>query len=392
MTAEHENFTGGLNREAAAGLMLVGAALLAMIVANSPLHHHYDHLLETKVALGIEPLVLDKNILHWINDGLMALFFFLVGLEIKREVTIGALANAKTAILPIVAAVGGMMVPAMIYAAITWEDPTALHGWAIPAATDIAFAIGVLALLGRRVPPALKIFLLALAIIDDLGAIIIIALFYTTNLSPTSLGLAALGLLALFALNRSNVLKIWPYAFLGFFVWLCVLKSGVHATIAGVATALMIPVSGEKRTKEGPLEQLEHTLQPWISFVIVPIFAFANAGVSLKGITPASLLEPVPLAIALGLFIGKTTGIYAFARTAISAGLAEMPAHATRMQLLGVAMLGGIGFTMSLFIGSLAFPGADRAAELRIGVLAGSIISATIGYIVLRHAYSRNRP
>jgi NhaA family Na+:H+ antiporter len=391
VTEEHENFTGGLNREAAAGMVLVAAATAAMIVANSPVHDLYDRLLDTKIPLGIAPLVLSKSVLHWVNDGLMALFFFVVGLEIKREVTIGALAKARTALLPVAAAIGGMIVPAMIYAAITWDDPTAFQGWAIPAATDIAFAIGVLALLGNRVPPALKIFLLALAIIDDLGAIIIIALFYSSELSWLSLALAAAGLIALFAVNRANVLKIWPYALLGLFVWLCVLKSGVHATIAGVATALMIPIAGEKRGAEGPLEHLEHTLQPWISFAIVPIFAFANAGVSLQGITPGHLLTPVPFAIAAGLYFGKAIGIYGFATAAISAGLSEMPARATRLQLFGVAMLGGIGFTMSLFIGSLAFPEADRAADLRIGVLAGSILSAVSGYLILRHSYHRKR-
>lgn len=390
MTAEHENFTGGINREAAAGMILVAAAGLAMVAANSPLSQLYDHLLETEITLGIAPLALTKNIIHWVNDGLMALFFFLVGLEIKREVTVGALADPKKASLPVIAALGGMIFPAMIYAAITWSDPIAIRGWAIPAATDIAFALGILALLGNRVPAALKVFLLALAIIDDLGAIIIIAVFYSAKLSAMSLAFAAAGLLALYALNRSNVMRIWPYLFLGFFVWLCVLKSGVHATIAGVATALMIPVTGQIPGKESPLEYLEHKLQPWITFAILPIFAFANAGVSLTGITPGHLLTKIPLAIALGLFFGKTVGIYSFARAAIRAGLGVMPAGATRLQLLGVSTLGGIGFTMSLFIGSLAFPGSGHAADLRIGVLSGSIVSAIVGYMILRRAYARS--
>ncbi|MEQ1671034.1 MAG: Na+/H+ antiporter NhaA, partial [Hyphomicrobium sp.] len=288
----------GHNGEAAAGLALMGAAILAMIVANSPLAGHYAGLLDTKASLGIAPFVLTKNVLHWINDGLMAIFFFVVGLEIKREVMIGALANRKSAMLPVIAAAGGMIIPAMIYSAITWNDPTALRGWAITAATDIAFAVGVLAMAGNRVPPSLKIFLLALAIIDDLGAILIIALFYSGQLSIMSLGLAALGLLVLWGFNRRGVMSVWPYIIVGLFVWLCVLKSGVHATIAGVATALMIPIIGERGTRTGPLEKLEHALTPWVAFAIVPLFAFANAGVSLAGLTPAHLASEVPLAIA----------------------------------------------------------------------------------------------
>ena len=276
-----------------------------------------------------------------------------------------------------------MIIPAMIYAAINWNDDTALRGWAIPAATDIAFAIGVLALLGKRVPASLKIFLLTLAIIDDLGAILIIAFFYTSDLSWMSLALAAAGMLVLVTLNHRNVVNIVPYLLVGAFVWLCVLKSGVHATIAGVATALTIPIKGAPGSKEGPVEILEHALVPWVSFAIVPIFAFANAGVSLTGITPAQGLGPVPLGIALGLFIGKAIGIYGFAITAIGARLSDMPKGATKTQLFGVAVLGGIGFTMSLFIGTLAFPDPARAAELRIGVLAGSILSACVGYLIL---------
>lgn len=375
--------------EAAAGLALMAAAVLAMIVANSPLAAMYDEVLHSKLTLGIAPYALTKDVLHWINDGLMAIFFFVVGLEIKREVAIGALANRKTATLPVIAAIGGMIVPAMIYSAINWRDQAALRGWAIPAATDIAFAVGVLALLGSRVPISLKIFLLALAIIDDLGAILIIALFYSADLSWMSLLLAAAGLLVLWGFNRSNVMSVWPYIIVGLIVWLCVLKSGVHATIAGVATALMIPISGARGTTARPLETLEHALVPWVSFAIVPIFAFANAGVSLQGLSPANLLAPVPLGIALGLFAGKAIGIYGFARTAISAGLSEMPKGASHAQLFGVAVIGGIGFTMSLFIGTLAFPDPSRAADLRIGVLTGSILSAVAGYLILSQCHSR---
>lgn len=368
----------------------MAAATLAMIVANSPLAPIYNDALHTKLPLGYPPFVLSKDVLHWINDGLMAIFFFVVGLEIKREMAIGALANRKTALLPVIAAVGGMLVPAMIYAAINWGDAAAMRGWAIPAATDIAFAVGVLALLGSRVPVSLKIFLLALAIIDDLGAIIIIALFYSSDLSWMSLLFAALGLLVLWGFNRSNVTNVWPYVIVGLIVWLCVLKSGVHATIAGVATALMIPLAGKKGSTARPLETLEHALVPYVSFAIVPLFAFANAGVSLAGITPANLLAPVPLGIALGLFVGKAIGIYGFARTAISAGLSEMPKGANNAQLFGVAVIGGIGFTMSLFIGTLAFPDPSRAADLRIGVLTGSILSALAGYLILSQCHSRS--
>jgi Na+:H+ antiporter, NhaA family len=277
----------------------------------------------------------------------------------------------------------------MIYASITWDDPAALRGWAIPTATDIAFAIGVLALLGRRVPASLKLFMLALAIIDDFGAIIVIALFYSGELSGISLLLAASGLLVLWGFNRSNIVNVWPYILVGLFIWLCVLESGVHATIAGVATALMIPISGKNRSTARPLESLEHALVPWVSFAILPLFAFSNAGVSLKGITPENLLAPVPLAIALGLFAGKAIGIYGFAQTSIRAGLAHMPHGATNAQLFGVAVLGGVGFTMSLFIGTLAFPDPSRAAYLRIGVLTGSILSAFAGYLILSQCHSR---
>ncbi|MGB4866061.1 MAG: Na+/H+ antiporter NhaA [Hyphomicrobium sp.] len=381
--------TSDQNNEALAGMALMAAAILAMVVANSALAPIYNDALHSKLALGISPFVLSKDVLHWINDGLMVIFFFVVGLEIKREVAIGALSKGKTAFLPVIAALGGMIVPAMIYAAITWDDPVAVRGWAIPAATDIAFAIGVLALLGSRVPVSLKIFLLALAIIDDLGAIIVIAVFYSGDLSWMSLLLAAAGLLVLWGFNRSNVMSVWPYILVGLFVWLCVLESGVHATIAGVATALMIPISGKKGSTARPLETLEHALVPWVSFAIVPLFAFANAGVSLQGITPESLLAPVPLAIALGLFVGKAVGIYSFARASIRAGLSEMPLSATHAQLFGVAVLGGIGFTMSLFIGTLAFPDPSRAAELRIGVLTGSTLSAIAGYLILSQCHSR---
>ena len=365
----------GVDREAAASLTLLAAAVLALIVANSPLRESYESLFSTRVTIGLRAL--SKPLLFWTNDGLMAVFFFLVGLEIKREVLRGALSSRRTASLPAIAAFGGMVVPAMIYASINWDNEIALRGWAIPAATDIAFAVGVLALLGPRVPPALKVFLLALAIIDDLGAILIIAFFYTSDLSVLALALAASGVALLALLNRTNVMRVWPYLLVGAFVWLCVVKSG------GVATAIAVPLTGAKKGQEGPLESLENRLDPWVSFFILPIFAFANAGVSLAGISAAEVLSPIPLGIALGLLIGKPLGIYAFARTAIRSGVGAMPAGASQVQLFGTAILGGIGFTMSLFIGMLAFPGALESAEVRLGVLAGSLMSAVVGYLVL---------
>jgi Na+:H+ antiporter, NhaA family len=369
------------HHEAAGGLVLVAAALLALLASNSPLEGLYGGLLATPVGVRIGLLAIDKPLLLWINDGLMAIFFFLVGLEIKRELLRGELSTFSQAILPVVAAIGGMAVPAIIYIALNAEDPTALRGWAIPAATDIAFAVGVLALLGASVPSTLKIFLLAIAIIDDLGSIVIIALFYTEQLSFASLALAAVGIAVLATLNVRGVTRLAPYALTGVFIWACVLKSGVHATLAGVVVALAIPLGKEG----GPslLEELEENLHPWVAFAVLPLFAFANAGVSLEGLSLAKLLEPIPQGIALGLFAGKTIGIFGATWIAVMGGLASKPEGATWLQILGVAMLGGIGFTMSLFIGMLAFPDPAQAASLRLGVLAGSLASAAAGYAVL---------
>jgi Na+:H+ antiporter, NhaA family len=379
------------HHEAAGGLVLVVAALLALLASNSPLASLYDGFLDTPVGVRVGPLALDKPLLLWVNDGLMAVFFFLVGLEIKRELLQGELSTFGQAILPVVAAFGGMVVPAVIYVAINAEDPAALRGWAIPAATDIAFAVGVLALLGPRIPSALKIFLLALAIIDDLGAIVIIALFYTENLSFASLALAALGLAILAALNMRGVRRLAPYALTGLLIWVCVLKSGVHATLAGVVVALAIPLKSLGEGEPSPLEQLEESLHPWVAFAVLPLFAFANAGVSLEGVSLARLLEPIPLGIATGLFAGKTIGIFGATWIAVMGGIAGKPEGATWLQVLGVAMLGGIGFTMSLFIGMLAFPDPAQAASLRLGVLAGSLTSALAGYALLA-ASSRSPP
>jgi Na+:H+ antiporter, NhaA family len=369
-----------LNSEAAGGLVLMGVAALALLVANSPLGAAYFAALDTYV-LGL-------SVLHWINDALMAVFFLLVGLEIKREVLDGQLSTWPRRALPGIAALGGMVVPALIYVALNWGQPETLRGWAIPAATDIAFALGVLSLLGPRVPVSLKVFLTALAILDDLGAVAIIALFYTSDLSPAMLGLTALTLGALAALNRFGVTRLWPYLPIGVALWYFVLRSGVHATLAGAALALAIPLRptpARPDDPESPLHVLEHALQPWVAFLIVPVFGFANAGVSLAGMGTSALFGPVPLGIALGLFLGKQLGVFAFSLAAIRAGLADLPANATWAQLYGVALLCGIGFTMSLFIGLLAFPSPPALTDAtKIGVLAGSLVSALAGALLLR--------
>jgi len=370
--------------EAAGGIVLLAAAVLALVLQNSAASHLYDALIETPVSFRVGAFEIGKPLLHWINDGLMAIFFFLVGLEIKRELLVGELSTRQQAALPLIAAAGGMAVPALIYAAINRGDPIALNGWAIPAATDIAFAVGVLALLGPRIPASLKVFLLALAIIDDLGAILIIAVFYTSELSLLALALAAVGIAGLAVLNRKGVTGVASYALVGLFIWVCVLESGVHATLSGVVTALAIPLAPGPGEKHGMLERLEESLHPWVTFGVLPAFAFANAGVSLAGLTLAKLAGGIPLGIALGLFLGKPIGIFGCSYAAIELKLAGKPDGATWPQLLGVAVLGGIGFTMSLFIGMLAFPGPEHAADIRIGVLLGSLASALAGYLVLR--------
>jgi len=365
------------------------STVLAMLFANTSLHHLYDYILETpfEVRLGRQ-LHIHKPLLLWINDGLMAVFFFLIGLEVKREVLVGQLSSLAQITLPGVAALGGMITPAVIYVLFNAGDPTALNGWAIPAATDIAFALGILALLGKRAPSSLKIFLLALAIMDDLGAIIIIALFYSTDLSMTMLLLSAVCLVILFLFNRLQISKTAPYIWVGVFLWIFVLKSGVHATLAGVALAFAIPLHSKSNPGHSPLEHLEHELHPWVNYMILPAFAFANAGIPLAGMGLGALFHPVPLGIMFGLIIGKLIGVYGFSTAAIKLGFAKMPKDASQMQLLGVASLCGIGFTMSLFIGGLAFEhtGGDTVAYLtshRIGILAGSLISGITGFLIL---------
>jgi len=376
-----------IHHEAAGGIILLAAAIFALMLENSPGRWLYEMLLSTPVTVRLGELMIDKPLLLWINDGLMAIFFFLVGLEIKRELLVGELSTTRRAIVPAFAAVGGMFVPAGIYAAININDPVALNGWAIPAATDIAFAVGILAVLGSRVPPALKVFLLAVAIIDDLGAILIIAFFYTSKLSLLALGLAALGAAILIIMNQRGVTKVTPYVLVGLFIWVCVLKSGVHATLAGVVTALAIPLySKSGSTHDGMLEHLEHTLHPWVTFLVLPLFAFANAGVSLEGVTLDKLFGPIPLGIMLGLFVGKPIGVFLFTYLAVRLGLGEKPEGSNWMQIVGVGWVAGIGFTMSLFIGMLAFPEPAYAADIRLGVLCGSIASAIAGYIVIKFA------
>ncbi|KKB80381.1 pH-dependent sodium/proton antiporter [Devosia soli] len=374
-----------LNNASSGGIVLMVAAAFAIVVANSPLATAYFD--------GLHAYVGGLSVHHWINDGLMALFFLLVGLEIKREVIDGQLSTWSRRVLPGSAAIGGMIGPALIYLAFNMGPTGHPNGWAIPAATDIAFALGVLSLLGSRVPTTLKVFLTALAIIDDLGAVIIIALFYTTSIDMVNLGLAAGLIVALVAMNRFGVRMLWPYLLLGAMLWFFVLQSGVHATLAGVALALAIPLRPSPTRPddmESPLHKLEHGLQPWVTFLILPIFGFANAGVSFAGMSIGQLADPVPLGVAAGLVIGKQVGVFAAAALVIRAGWAELPMYATWRQVYGVSLLCGIGFTMSLFIGLLAFPdSALLQDEVKLGVLLGSLISALIGALVLGTSQAR---
>ncbi|KQP93264.1 sodium:proton antiporter [Methylobacterium sp. Leaf113] len=368
-----------LTSEAGGGLVLMASAALALGVANSALAGAYVSALQAKLG-GL-------TVLHWVNDALMALFFLLVGLEIKREMLDGRLRTWPDRILPGLAALGGMAAPALVYLAVNRHSPETMRGWAIPAATDIAFALGVLALLGSRVPVSLKIFLTALAIIDDLGAVIIIALFYTADLSVPMLGGAAVTLALLYGLNRAGISRLSPYLLLGLVLWVFVLKSGIHATVAGVLLALTIPLrlsTGRPDDPTSPLHRLEHAIQPWSAYLILPIFGFANAGVSLAGFTPGMLLDPVTLGVALGLVVGKQAGVFGLVVLAVKLGLAQRPAGAGWLQIYGVSLLCGIGFTMSLFIGLLAFAGApELESETKVGVLAGSIVCMLAGALVL---------
>ena len=377
-----------LRLEAAGGLLLMGAAVLALLVANSPLAGIYAAFLELPVEARVGALGISKPMILWINDGLMAVFFLLVGLELKREILEGHLSSLRDAALPAFAAIGGMALPAAVYAGFNWGDAAAMKGWAIPSATDIAFALGVLMLLGERVPAALKAFLLSVAIFDDIGAIIIIAAFYTAALSPIALA-AALGLTALLAvLNRASVTRRAPYVLVGIALWFALLKSGVHATLTGVVLALFIPLrqADAQDGQPSPLHEFEQALHPWVAFGVLPVFAFANAGVSLAGVTANQVLHPVSLGIVTGLVIGKQVGIVLLSWLAVRCGIASLPRDVGWGLIYGASLLCGIGFTMSLFIASLAFEqggGAYLGLE-RIGILAGSAIAGTAGYLVLR--------
>ncbi|NMP31244.1 Na+/H+ antiporter NhaA [Thalassotalea sp. M1531] len=374
-----------LKLEAASGIILMIAAVLAISLANSPLNVYYDLLLNIPVVVAIGTFEIAKPLLLWINDGLMALFFFLVGLELKREFLEGDLSEPGQVALPAIGAVGGMAIPALIYAAFNYQDPAAINGWAIPTATDIAFALGILALVGSKVPIQLKIFLTSLAIFDDLGAIIVIALFYTDQLSVTSLVVSAIVLAILWGLNKRGVKDTAPYIFFGIVLWIAVLKSGVHATLAGVVLAMFIPIKGNEG-EPSPLKALEHNLHSMVAFIILPIFAFANAGVNLSDVGIEQIMSPVPLGIILGLFVGKQIGVFGFCFVAIKAGLVKLPENTNWTLLYGAALLCGVGFTMSLFIGSLAFEqsGENLIFQDRLGIIIGSIVSGTLGYFVIK--------
>ncbi|MEY3634272.1 MAG: hypothetical protein RLZZ61_682 [Pseudomonadota bacterium] len=378
-----------LSSEAAGGILLMVAAALAMIIANSPISESYSHFLHLAIGPELTPKLGPMTVHFWINDGLMAIFFLLVGLEIKREFVDGHLSTWVDRTLPIFAAAAGMIIPAIVYLSVTGGDPVLQRGWAIPAATDIAFAIGVLALLGSRAPASLKLFLTTVAIVDDMGAVAIIALFYTAELNMIALTAAGGIWISMVTLNHIRVNALWPYLILAALLWYATLLSGVHATIAGVMAAFSIPF---RRTLAAPdaedsaLHRLEHALVKPVAFLIVPIFGFANAGVSLAGTSVAGLAAPLPLGIAMGLFLGKQFGIFTSVWVLVKLGIAARPAHASWLQVYGVALLCGIGFTMSLFIGGLAFTGPDQADDVKIGVLMGSLLSAILGYLVLRFA------
>ncbi len=374
--------------EAASGLVLLFAAILALIISNGNYSDLYFSTLNKYLILGTKDFGLKLSVLHWINDVFMAIFFFFVSLEIKREFIQGELSNPKQALLPIIGAVGGMVVPALFYIAVNYSDSATLNGWAIPSATDIAFSLGVLSLLGKRVPVSLKVFLTALAIIDDLGAIVIIAFFYSGNIEIKYLILMLLSLIILISMNKFKIKNFLPYLVVGIFLWDFTHQSGIHATIAGVILALTIP-HNSKNNKESLLLKLEHSLSPYVAFGIMPVFAFANAGVSLEGLTFATLLNPVPLGIVLGLFFGKQIGVFVLSYISVKLKLADKPNNSTWPAFYAVSILTGIGFTMSLFVGNLAFANNMEYMDgVKIGVLTGSLLSTLLGYFLL-HIFSK---
>lgn len=375
-----------LKLEAASGIILMFAAVAAMIIANSPFMVYYDMLLNIPVQISVGTFEIAKPLLLWINDGLMALFFFLVGLELKREFIEGDLSQPGQVTLPAIGALGGMLIPALCYVAFNYNDPDAINGWAIPTATDIAFALGILSIIGSKVPLQLKVFLTSLAIFDDLGAIIVIALFYTDQLSLLSLVVAASILAILFVMNKRGVTNTAPYIFLGIVLWIAVLKSGVHATLAGVVLAFFIPIKG-KEGEPSPLKSLEDNLHSLVAFIILPVFAFANAGISFAGIGMEQVMAPVPLGIIVGLVVGKQLGVFGFCFIAIKLGWAKLPTNVNWRLLYGAAILCGVGFTMSLFIGSLAFEqgnGVNLMFQDRLGIVIGSLISGVFGYFIIK--------
>ncbi len=380
-----------IHMEASGGIVLLAALLLALLFANSPLNPYYNTFLNTPFEIKFGALEISKPLLLWINDGLMAIFFFLIGLEMKREFVEGELSTLPKVILPGIAAIGGMAVPALFYVFINWDNPVNLNGWAIPAATDIAFALAVISLFGNRIPASVKILLLAIAIFDDLGAIIIIALFYSDQLSTTALIGASLAASTLFIMNYLNVRKMPFYVLVGLVLWVCVLKSGVHATLAGLVIAFAIPLKA-RQGRVSLLKSTENSLHPWVAFMVLPLFAFANSGVSFEGFSLQSLTEPVSLGILLGLFLGKQLGVFTLLFLCIKSRLVPMPENANWGMLYGVSILTGIGFTMSLFIGSLAFEHSQFDAPIRLGVFAGSLACAALGYFVLKMSIREYKP
>ncbi len=382
-----------LKLESAGGILLILSAMLAMVFANTDLKAYYDLLLSTPVGVRVSSLEVEKPLLLWINDGLMAVFFLMVGLELKREVMEGELADPRNIILPGIGAIGGMVIPAAIYVYFNYDDPSAIDGWAIPAATDIAFALGVLALLGSRVPVSIKIFLTSLAIFDDIGAILIIAFFYTSKISFTALVVVACCLPVLAFFNWRNVESRSLYIVVGIIMWIATLKSGVHATLAGVVLAMFIPMRAKNNPDYSPLKTTEHDLHSVVAFIILPVFAFANAGIDFEGVGWEQIAHPVPVGIGLGLLLGKLTGVFGFCFVAVKAGLCALPKGMNWTRLLGTSALCGIGFTMSLFVGSLAFEegNIDRLFDYRLGIVLGSLVSGVIGYLLLKYSLSRQQ-
>lgn len=377
-----------LKMEAAGGIILMFAAMAAMVIANTPLATHYQLLIDTPVAVQVGAFKIAKPLLLWINDGLMAIFFFLIGLELKRELLEGELSSKANVILPGIGALGGMLIPALIYVAFNQGDPVAMKGWAIPAATDIAFALGILTLLGSRVPVSLKIFLTSLAIFDDIGAILIIAIFYTEKISFGALAIVALSILVLFILNKKRIESRSIFRIIGVVMWVAMLKSGIHATLAGVILAMFIPMKSHDNPEFSPLKTMEHDLHSAVAYIILPIFAFTNAGIRVVGMSADQLWHSVPLGIALGLFFGKQLGIFGFVWAAVKLKLIKLPSAFSWKALYGIAALAGIGFTMSLFIGSLAFEetGVNLLFDERLGIVLGSLFSGLVGYFVLRNS------